>query len=91
MQMCLTKLSVILEIYPYVISFDFFNERIIAATSNFQGISEKNDSLLQIEEIVRIYSSIWIEMNDWYFFILAEYINIKPWPVYYEIKLYNGK
>ena len=54
MQLCLTKLSVILEIDPYVISIDFFNERIIAATSNFQDMSAKNDSLLQIEEIVRI-------------------------------------
>ena len=27
----------------------------MAATSNFQGRSAKNDSLLQIEEIVRIY------------------------------------
>ena len=44
-QMCLTKLSVILEIDPYVISLDFFNESIIAATSNFQGMSAKNDSL----------------------------------------------
>ena len=35
----------------------FFNERIIAATSNFQGMSAKNDSLLQIEEIVRIYAN----------------------------------
>ena len=42
MQTSLTKLSVILEIDPYVISLDFFffNERIIAATSNFQGMSE---------------------------------------------------
>ena len=54
MQLCLTKLIVILEIDPYVISIDFFNERIIAATSNFQDMSAKNDSLLQIEEIVRI-------------------------------------
>ena len=55
MQLCLTKLSVILEIYTYVISLDFFNERIIAATSNFQGMSAKNDFLLQIEETIRIY------------------------------------
>ena len=34
MQMCLTKFSVILEIDPYVISLDFFNEKIITATSN---------------------------------------------------------
>ena len=54
MQLCFTKLSVILEIDPYVISLDFFIERIIAATSNFQGMSAKNDYLLQIEEIVRI-------------------------------------
>ena len=69
MQLCLTKLSGILEIDTYVISFDFFNERIIAATSNFQGMSAKNDFFsLQIEETVRIYSSIWIELNDGYFF-----------------------
>ena len=57
MQLCLTKLSVILEIDPYLISLDFSSERIIAATSSFQGMSAKNDSLLQIEEIVRIYSN----------------------------------
>ena len=57
MQLCLTKLCVILEIDPYVKSLDFFNERIIAATSNFQGMSAKNDSFLQIGEIVRIYAN----------------------------------
>ena len=50
MQLCLTKLSMILEIDPYVISLDFFNERIIAATSNFQGMSARNDYLLQIAD-----------------------------------------
>ena len=50
MQFCLTKLSVILEIDPCVISLDCFNERIIAATSNFQGMSAKNDSLLHIKK-----------------------------------------
>ena len=34
-----------------------FNERIIPAISNFQGMSAKKDSLLQIEEIVRIYAN----------------------------------
>ena len=43
MQLGLTKLSVILKIDPYEISLDFFDERVIAATSNFQGISAKND------------------------------------------------
>ena len=57
MQLCLTKLSVILKIDPYVISLDFLNERIIAATSNFQDMSAKNNSLLQIEEMVRIYAN----------------------------------
>ena len=79
MQLCLTKLSVILEIDPYVISRDFFNERIIAATSYFQGMSAKNDSLLQIEEIVRIYTILrfWIEMYDGYFsFWLSIYDHI---------------
>ena len=54
----------------------FFNERIIAATSNFQGMSAKNDSLLQIEEIVRIYAnSKYLDRNvRWVLFILAEYI-----------------
>ena len=33
----------------------FFNERIIAATWNFQGMLAKNDSLSQIKELVRIY------------------------------------
>ena len=54
MQLCLTKLCVILEIDPYVISPDFFNERIITATFNFQGMSAKNDSLLQIEGIMSV-------------------------------------
>ena len=59
MQVCVTKFSVILEIDPYVISRDFFSmkEFSIAATSNFQDMSAKNDSLLQIEEIVRIYAN----------------------------------
>ena len=74
MQLCLTKLSVIF--YPYVISLDFFfYERIVAATSNVQGMSAKNDSLLQIEEIVRIYAnSKYLDRNvRWVHFILAEY------------------
>ena len=57
MQLCLTKLSVIFKIDAYVISVDFSNERIITATSSFQGMSAKNDCLLQIEEIVRIDSN----------------------------------
>ena len=58
MQLCLTKLNVILEIDPYELSpVFFFNERIMAATSNFQGMSAKTDSLLQIEEIIRIYAN----------------------------------
>ena len=57
MQLCLTKLSVILEIDPYVISLNFFCQRIIAPTSNFQGMLAKNDSLLQRKEIVRIYTN----------------------------------
>ena len=54
-----------------------FNERIIAATSNFQGMSAKNDSVLQIEEI-RIYAnSKYLDNNvQWVLFILAEYIYI---------------
>ena len=55
MQLCLAKLSVILEIDPYVISLDFLRQRIIAATSNFQDMSAKNGSSLQKEEIVGIY------------------------------------
>ena len=58
MQLGLTKLSVILEIDPYVIYHSiFFNERIIAATSDFQGMSAKNDSFLQIKVIVRTYAN----------------------------------
>ena len=57
MQLCLTKLSVNLEIDPYEFSLDFFNERIITATSNFQGMPALNDSFLQIEEIVRNYAN----------------------------------
>ena len=73
MQLCLTKLCVILEIDPYVILLDFFNERIIAETSNFQGMSAKNASLLLIEEIVRIYAnSKYLDRNvRWVLFILA--------------------
>ena len=76
MQSCITKLSVILEIDSI-----FINERIIAATSNFQGMSAKNDSLLQIEEIIRIYAnSKYLDRNiTWILFILAEYIMSKYW------------
>ena len=53
----------------------FFDEKIIAATSNFQGISAKNDSLLQKEETVRIYNYKYLDRNvQWVLFILAEYI-----------------
>ena len=55
----------------------FFNEIIIAGTSNFQGMSAKNDSLLQIKEIpvVRIYAnSKYLDRNVWWvLFTLAEY------------------
>ena len=78
MQLCLTKLSVIMEIDPYVISLDFFNEGIIAATSNFQGMSAKNGSLLHIKEIVRIYANskyMYLDRNvRWVHFIFAEYV-----------------
>ena len=78
MQLCLTKLSVILEIDPYVISLDFFffSERIIAATSNYRGMSAKNDYYRK-KEIVRIYAnSKYLDRNvRWLFFILAEYIS----------------
>ena len=83
MQLCLTKLSVILEIDPYVISLVFFvfffNERIIAATWNFEGMSAKNDFLLQIEEIVRIYAdSKYLDRNVlWALIILAWYISFE--------------
>ena len=62
---------------PYVISLDFFNERIIAGTSKFQGVSAKNDLSLQIEEMVRIYAnSKYLDRNvRWILFILAEYIS----------------
>ena len=76
MHLCLTKLSVILEIDPYVISLDFlFNEQIISATSNWQGMSAKIGSLLQIEEIIRICAnSKYLDRNvQWVLFILAEY------------------
>ena len=73
MQLCLTKLSVILEIDVYVISLYFSNGRIIAATSSFQGISAKNVSLLQTEEIVRIYSKYLDRNVRWVPFILAVY------------------
>ena len=47
--------------------------RIIAATPNFRGMSAKNDSLLQIEEIVRIYANYkYLDRNvRWVLFILA--------------------
>ena len=77
MQLCLSKLNAILEVDPYVISLNFFfNERIIATTSNFQGMSAKNDSLLQMKEIVRINAnSKYLDRYvQWVLFILAEYI-----------------
>ena len=52
MQLCITKLSVILEIDPYVISLDFFQWKNYRCDFKFSGMSAKNDSLLQIEEIV---------------------------------------
>ena len=57
--------------YPSIFSI----ERIIAGTSSFQGMSAKNDSVLHIEEIVRIYSnSKYLDRNvRWVLFILAEY------------------
>ena len=79
MQLCLTKLRVILEIDPYVMSLHFFfNERIIAASPKFKGMSAKNDSVLQIEELVRIYYSIWIEI-----YIYASRIFLEPKFVYH--------
>ena len=56
----------------------FLKEKIIAATSDFQGMSAKNDSLLQIEEILVVKicaNSKYLERNvRWVLFILAEYI-----------------
>ena len=44
----------------------FLNERIIAATSNFQGMLAKNGSLFQIEEIARIFAnSKYLDRNVW--------------------------
>ena len=45
------------------------------STSNFQGMSANNDSLLQIEEIVRFYAnSKCLDRNvRWELFILAEH------------------
>ena len=62
----------------YDITRFFFIERIIAATSNFQGMWAKNGSLLQIEERVRIYAiSKYLDRNvRWVLFILAEYIMV---------------
>ena len=46
MQLCFTKLSVILKIDPYVWYHSIlFNERIIEATSNFQDMSANIDWL----------------------------------------------
>ena len=51
-------------------------KKIIAGTSNFQGMSAKNDSLLQIKEIVRLYAnSKYLDRNvRLVLFILTEYI-----------------
>ena len=64
------------KLIPIGYHWIFFNERIIAATSNFQGMPAKNDSLLQIADIVRIYAnSNYLDRNvQWVLFILAEYI-----------------
>ena len=61
--------------------FFFFNENIIAVTSNFQAMSAKNDSLLHVEEIIRIYAnSKNLDSNiRWVLFILAEYIKHMIW------------
>ena len=70
MQLCLTNLSVILEIDPDVISLDFFFQS--QRLQNF--MAGKNDSLLQVEEIFRVYdNSKYLDGNvRWVLFILAE-------------------
>lgn len=40
---------------PYVKSFNFLKERNIPANLNFHVTSERNGSILQIEQIMRIY------------------------------------
>ena len=52
----------------------FFND-LSQQLPNFQGMSAKNDSLLPIEEILRIYTySKYLDRNvQWVLFILAEY------------------
>ena len=61
----------------------FFNGGIIAASSNFQDKSAKNDSLLQIKEIVTIHAnSKYLDRNvQWVLFILAEYILDKKYDI----------
>ena len=56
------------------------NERIIETTSNFQGMSAVNESLLQTKEIVRIYAdSKYRDRNiRWVVFCLAEFRKVPP-------------
>ena len=78
MQLCLTKLIVILEIDSYVndITRFFSMKELSQRLQIFSGISAKNDALLKMKEIVRIYaSSKCLDRNvRWVLSIQAEYI-----------------
>ena len=78
MHLCLTKLSVILEIDPYVISLDFFffffsMKKLSQRLQIFKTCQPR--MILQIKEIVRVYAnSKYLDRNvQWVLFILAEY------------------
>ena len=58
---------------------------------NFQDMSAKNYFFITDRRNSQNLLSYLDRDERWVLFILAEYININPGPVYYEIKLYNGK
>ena len=80
----------------------FFNERIIAVTLNYQGMSAKNVFLLQIEEIVRIYANskyldsklLWVltgMVNIWYSFFSEEILFfLKARPYIFWLNRHGG-
>ena len=71
MQLYLIKLSVILEIDPLCDITHFLSMKELSQRlQNFKGMSAKKDSLLQIEEKIRIYAnSKYLDRNvRWVFF-----------------------
>ena len=75
MQLCLTKLSVILEIDPYVISLDFFSMKALSQRLQIFKACQ-HASLLEIKESELNAISRYLDRNvRWVLFNLAKYIS----------------